>query len=212
MQNNRWKKTLLAVGIFAVAMAFLESAVVVYLRSLYYPEGFSFPLKVMPPNILVVEVIREAATIVMLAAIAWIAGHTFLGRFAFFSFAFGVWDIFYYVFLKLAINWPVTLTDWDILFLIPLPWIAPVLAPLLVSMCLIAASVVILRRESVGKPVRFSLFHWAFLALGGIIIIVSFLLDQNVATLQSNPGSYNWYLFAAGIILGLFTYVAALRR
>jgi hypothetical protein len=208
MENSHWKKTLLVVGVFAVAMAFLESSVVVYLRAIYYPEGFSFPLKIMPPNILVIEVTREAATIVMLLAVAWIAGRNFIGRFAFFAFAFGVWDIFYYVFLRLTLNWPVSLLELDILFLIPLPWIAPVLAPVIVSVCLMVASVILLQRETVKiYPV-----HWVFLILGGMIVIASFLSNPQGELHQWDLSSYNWYLFAAGMLLGLSTFVMMLKK
>ena len=30
--------------IFAIAMAYVESAIVIYLRILFYPEGFGFPI------------------------------------------------------------------------------------------------------------------------------------------------------------------------
>ena len=120
------KKTLCVVTVFAVAMGFLEAAVVVYLRLHFYPNGFSFPLAVIPDNILLVEVVRELATIVMLAAIGWLAGQGFLLRFSFFSLAFGIWDISYYIFLKITLDWPASLLTDDILFLIPLPWVGPV--------------------------------------------------------------------------------------
>jgi hypothetical protein len=212
MERSHWKRTLLVVGLFAVAMAFLESAVVVYLRSLYYPEGFSFPLKIMPANILMVEVIREAATIVMLAAVAWIAGGSVLGRFAFFAFAFSVWDIFYYVFLRLILNWPTSLLDWDILFLIPLPWIAPVLAPVIVSACLIIASTIVLKRESAGMPVKFSVVQWLFLILGGMVVISSFMVNTQGTAQQSSFPPFNWYLFATGMFLALSMFASSLRK
>ena len=41
-----------ALLLYAVAMGYLEAAVVVYLRAIYYPEGFSFPLKPMDAGIL----------------------------------------------------------------------------------------------------------------------------------------------------------------
>jgi len=138
-----YNKRFVAVTIFAIAMAFLEAAVVEYLRQLYYPEGFSFPLKMIPMNIYFVELGREAATIIMLAAIGYLAGKNFLTRFSAFIIAFGVWDIFYYVFLKLILNWPSSLFDWDILFLIPLPWIGPVLAPVIISVLLIFAGYIV---------------------------------------------------------------------
>ncbi len=106
-------------------MAYLESAIVVYLRLLYYPEGFIFPIKIIPNEIFLIELGRELATIFMLASISFLIGARFVDRFSYFLFAFGVWDIFYYVWLKLFINWPDSLLTDDLLFLIPVPWISP---------------------------------------------------------------------------------------
>ena len=125
------------ISVFAVAFAAVESAVVVYLRALYYPEGFSLPLKIFGRNHLWVELARELATMVMLASVAVLTGSNRWQRFAYFLISFGVWDIFYYVWLKVMINWPSSIFDWDILFLLPVPWIGPVIAPVLVSFFMI---------------------------------------------------------------------------
>ena len=93
--------------LFAAAMGILEAIVVVYLRRIYYPDGFGFPLAVMDAEILRVELIREAMTLVMLAALAWLAAGRAWSRLMAFVIAFGVWDILYYVGLKLFLDWPV---------------------------------------------------------------------------------------------------------
>ncbi|HEX7411836.1 MAG TPA: hypothetical protein VF298_06815, partial [Bacteroidales bacterium] len=103
--------------LFALAMGYLESAVVVYIRALYYPEGFAFPLKEMAENLAITELFREAATLVMLLAIGFLATTERLHRFAWFLIVFGIWDIAYYFFLKLLIGWPESLLTYDILFL-----------------------------------------------------------------------------------------------
>ena len=138
-------RLLLWCTIFATAFGVVEGAVVVYLRELYYPEGFAFPLKEMAPRILAIEIVREAATLVLLLGVAILAQRRPVRRFAVFAFCFGVWDITYYLALKALLGWPPGLLTWDILFLIPLPWTGPVLAPVLVSLALIAAGVAILR-------------------------------------------------------------------
>ena len=106
--------------LYAIAMALLETAVVVYLRELYYKDGFAFPLRNLPATIAITELLREAATVVMLVAIGFLCGKNKLQRFAYFCLAFAVWDIFYYVFLYVLLSWPQSLFTWDILFLIPL--------------------------------------------------------------------------------------------
>ncbi|UCD35891.1 MAG: hypothetical protein JSU90_03395, partial [Nitrospiraceae bacterium] len=106
--------------LFSIAMAFVESAVVVYLRAIFYPEGFSFPLSIGTDEKILVEVVREVATIVMLLSIAGLAAHRLWERFACFMICFGIWDVFYYVWLKVLLDWPSSLFEWDVLFLIPL--------------------------------------------------------------------------------------------
>jgi hypothetical protein len=205
------KKSLGVIGLFAVAMGFLETAVVVYLRLHFYPHGFAFPLADIPKGILVVEVIREVATIVMLGAVGWIAGRNPLCRFAYFSIAFGLWDIFYYVFLKLTLDWPTSLFTDDILFLIPLPWVSPVLAPVLVSLCLITAGIAVVHRDSVGTPVTIAPLRWAIISLGGLLILASFLTDSVAAMHQQSLEPFNWFLFAAGLLVGTSSFAIALK-
>jgi hypothetical protein len=210
--DNHMKKTLAAVTAFSIAFGFVEAAVVFYIRLLYYPGGFSFPLVYMPPHVGLVEVAREASTIVMLAAAGWISGRRPLERFAFFAFAFGVWDIFYYVFLKVMLDWPASLMTWDVLFLIPVPWLSPVLAPVIVSLCLVGGSIIMLHRESGGCPVQFSRWQWLVLGVGGLLIITSFLVDSTFMVTRQVPETFNWMLFCTGVIIGIAGVVWALRN
>ncbi|MEK6792710.1 MAG: hypothetical protein AABX95_02740 [Nanoarchaeota archaeon] len=119
MKKESWKKFWI-VTIFSIAMGFLESTIVIYLRKIYYPDGFDFPLKgFIDPNILSIEWIREFFTIVMLITIGLLAGKTLYEKFAYFILSFAIWDIFYYVFLKAFLDWPQSWITWDLLFLIP---------------------------------------------------------------------------------------------
>lgn len=137
---------------FAVAMAYVEAAVVAYLRLLYYPDGFSIEgaasLLCVPPAVLAIEIGREAATIVMLVAVAFLsAGRNWWVRLAHFLWTFALWDIFYYVWLYVLLRWPPGLTTTDVLFLIPRPWIAPVLVPVVISLLMIGSALAILGRR-----------------------------------------------------------------
>lgn len=139
--------------LFAAAMGYIEAAVVVYLRALYYPDGFVVPMQVgfpfirftripqfeqrIPSRMLRVEIGREAATIVMLVSLAVLVGDTAVQKLAVFLLAFGVWDIFYYVFLKVLLGWPKSLLTLDVLFLIPVPWVGPVWLPVGISVVMI---------------------------------------------------------------------------
>ncbi len=137
---------------FAVAMAYVEAAVVVYLRLLYYPDGFCIEgaasLQCVPPSALAIEIGREAATIVMLVAVAFLsAGKNWWVRLAHFMWAFALWDIFYYIWLYVLLRWPPGPMTVDVLFLIPRPWIAPVLMPVVISLLMIGSALAILRRR-----------------------------------------------------------------
>src|SRR4030065_1101828 len=155
--TNKIKTKVFFLIIFGIAMGFLEAAVVVYLRQIYYPEGFAFPLKAMALGELSIEYLREISTIVMLFSIGIIAGRYFYDRFAYFLFCFGIWDIFYYVWLKILLNWPSSLLTWDILFLIPVVWAGPVLAPIICATTMIIFSGFILYYHDQGYPVRINL-------------------------------------------------------
>lgn len=155
------------VAIFSIAFAFVEASVVVYLRHLLGASfsdlgkgevllllpGITFlqpqtALKVIQDSALLnVEIVRESATLVMLGTVAWLAAEDLKRILAFFFLAFGIWDFFYYVFLKLTINWPVSLADPDVFFLLPVPWAGPVFVPLVISSILVTGSLYYLLRS-----------------------------------------------------------------
>lgn len=130
-------KRILLLLAYSIAMAFVESAVVVYLRALYYPEGFTGELKYFQKSHYITEIVREVATIIMLVSVSLLSFKEWRKRFGCFLFIFGTWDIFYYVFLYFILRWPPSLGSMDVLFLIPIPWIAPVFVPLIISLGMI---------------------------------------------------------------------------
>jgi len=183
------------VVIYAAAMGILEAAVVVYLRRIYYPAGFGFPLSPMEGSILRVEVIREAMTIVMLVCVALIAAERPWGRSMAFLIAFGTWDVLYYAGLKVFIGWPASIFASDILFLIPRPWVGPVVAPVLVSILWIAAGLRLHRTEVRIRPIDLA---GAFAAAG--LVLFSFLIP--VGRQGADP-RFPWPIFGLGYLIGL---------
>jgi hypothetical protein len=196
------------VAAFALAFAFVEAAVVVYLRAIYYPGGFAMPLAAMGGDHLAVEVGREIATMVMLLAVAWIGGRQAWERFGLFCVAFGVWDVFYYAWLKVLLNWPAGLLDWDVLFLIPLPWIGPVIAPLLVSCAMISCGAAIALRVRRGFPFQPPLSSWIAALAGCAILLYSFMHDTDATLRQRFPAPYRLDL----LLIALFLFAAAFTR
>jgi len=205
------ERKLTEVVVFAIAFAFVESAVVTYLRAIYYPQGFSFPLRVLGTSHMFVELTREFATIVMLVMVGSLPGNTRWQRFSYFLIAFGVWDIFYYVWLKVILNWPATLFDWDILFLIPLPWIGPVIAPILISVIMIAVGILIIRKEDHDSRFHPPLSAWLISVLASFIVLFTFMRDTD-ATLHSQvPQPFLYGLFVPAISLYIIAMVIAFK-
>jgi hypothetical protein len=198
--------------VFSVAMAYMEAAIVFYLRQLYYPDGFVFPLAVVEGKILLIEIGRELCTLVFLAAIGWFAGRRLAERFAMFCLAFALWDIFYYVWLKVMLGWPESFFTWDILFLIPLPWIGPVLSPVLVSLSLIAGSVAIMLRLSEGGMFRPNVREWIIAVGGAWLILLSYMLDTDATMGGQMPSPYRWELLIAGIAAGFYALMRSMFR
>ena len=212
---NKVSQILLWTGIFAAAMAFLESAVVVYLRALYYPEGFVFPLKMMDQHILVTEIIREVATMVMLFTVAGIAAKNRISRFAVFIYSFAIWDIFYYIYLIFLLGWPPSLLTWDLLFLIPVTWAGPVLAPVINSLTMILLALVILYYRSKDETFRISFYEWLLLITGSLIVIIaytrpymSYMLDRySISEMVHFRGNTKLIEYASGFIPVTFSWI-----
>jgi len=218
------RRIVAALFLFGISFGYVEAAVVVYLRAIYdpvrarlHPErgpNDLFPL-ITPeqlaaagpenPRRLAIEIGREAATMLMLGAVALAAARNLQEWMAAFVIVFGVWDIAFYAFLKLMIHWPETLGTWDILFLIPLPWVGPVWAPVLVALSMIVCGLISLR----AGGIRGRLPHWAGVLAGAAVIIMAFVWDFRNTTAGGIPNPFNWPLFLLGEAIGLSAFLAA---
>jgi len=147
--NINYKKNLFWIFLFSVAFGFIEATVVIYLRQIYYPEGFSFPIKIISDKTIFTEYLRELATLILIFSASYVAGKTKMEKFGYFMYIFGIWDIFYYVFLYLWLKWPQNLLTWDVLFLIPCPWVSPVIVPIFISVVMITTGFLLLRHGNI---------------------------------------------------------------
>lgn len=222
-------KILAWVALFAIAMGYLESAVVIYIRELYYPDGFAFPLKVMDNRMLLTEFFREVATLVMLIGIGVVAGRSGIERFGLFIYAFGWWDIFYYVFLKILIDWPESMLTWDVLFFIPTTWVGPVIAPCLNALTMILLGGLISHFQGRTQKARLNTREWTLLIAGSVVLLVGYMQDYSrymmkrysfselylslpdqskmEYAVQYVPEKFNWALYLAGQILLIFAVI-----
>jgi hypothetical protein len=123
---------------------------------------------------------REVATLVMLLGVALLAGAERWDRILVFCVGFGVWDLAYYMWLWVFLRWPPSPVTWDVLFLIPVPWIGPVIAPVVVSMALVAGALLLSRKRAGGEPIGFPLPLRMLALAGGALVLSSFMLDFQV--------------------------------
>jgi hypothetical protein len=201
-ERTRWA----IVVAFAIAMAWVEAASVFYIRALvdriepYQPH----PLP-MNEALGYVELWREAATLVMFGTLGVLAGRTWRRRAGYAAIAFGAWDIFYYVFLRLISGWPRTLLDWDILFLLPLPWWGPVLAPVSIAVVMIVWGTLVTQSADAAADSRWA---WALGWTGIVLALGVFMIDAwralphgREAVLQVLPTTFNWPLFWVALLL-----------
>ncbi len=210
----RFRNAAIAVVVFATAMSYLESAVVVYLqRAIGIDPDHLFPLQdgELVGNLAAIEVGREFATLVMLGAVGWMAGRRWVDRLAWTSVAFGLWDIGYYFWLWLFVGWPHSPATWDVLFLIPVPWAGPVWAPIAVSAALIGFGLEAVRRTDAGLLPRVSLLRGAGAIAGGLIVIASFAANAPALLAGGMPGWFPWPVFVVGMVVAGWAAAASLR-
>lgn len=207
IQSNtvRW----LTVTAYAIAMAWVESAVVFYLRTMIHRIE---PYQANPLPVIggfgPVEIVREAATMIMLLTVGLLAGTTWRSRIGYTAIAFGFWDIFYYLFLKIMCGWPHSLLDWDILFLFPLPWWGPVLAPALIALLMIVWGTFASQDQQRPTSSMSVITAWAIASVGMALALVMFMMDSlkvadrgGSAIRNVLPEYFNWPLFSVALVL-----------
>ena len=203
--RNRW----IIVAAFAIAMAWVESAVVFYIRTHvdriepYQPNPLPLIGRLGP-----VELVRELATMIMLLTVGILAGKTWRARWGYVAIAFGIWDIFYYVFLKVMCDWPRSLLDWDILFLIPLPWWGPVLSPMLIALLMVLWGTLVSQFERTYPPPLSNWRVWPLTFTGVLLALFVFMTDalgvagESVDVIRNVlPTTFNWSLFIIALAL-----------
>src|SRR3954471_19113431 len=201
-ERTRWA----LVMAFAIAMAWLEAASVFYIRALV-DRIEPYQANPLPMNGVLgnVELCREAATLVMIATLGVLAGRTWRRRAGYAALAFGAWDILYYVFLRHMSGWPRTLLDWDILFLLPLPWWGPVLAPVSIALVMILWGTLATQSGDRATDTRWaSALGWIGIALALAVFMIDAwraLPGGRDAVLRVLPTAFNWPVFWTAVLL-----------
>ncbi|MFQ5581855.1 MAG: hypothetical protein ACE5F3_04405 [Mariprofundaceae bacterium] len=202
------KRILVWLSVFAVAMAYFEAAIVVYLRELYYSADVLklFPLKMLSSEHLMIEIGREICTVVMLICIAMLVTQRFTRRFAAFCFLMGAWDIFYYVWLKTLIDWPLEWLEWDVLFLIPWAWLGPWICPAVIAFLFIVWGGRVLNSQtefSFSRRQATAFLTGGALSLAALLWPAADVLFGSAAVGLTGfvPQQFDWWLYLPGLLL-----------
>ena len=149
---------------------------------------------------------------VLISSAAWLFADSLRRRFAYFLIIFAVWDIFYYVWLKLLLGWPDSIMDWDILFLIPLVWASPVIAPMIISGLLLIFAAIILYCDCRSNPVKADLFDWAGFIAAAVIVVISFGIAGAHVREPDYQSYFSWLVFAVGAIAAVLIFIKCLKK
>jgi hypothetical protein len=211
---------------FSIAFACVESAVVVYLREIYFDGSFYFPIVVqwedgkrVVDTLMRIELGREIATIIMLVTVGCIIGKNAIQKFCFFMIAFGIWDIFYYFWLWIMVGWPESLMTWDLLFFIPLPWVGPVITPLLIAITMVVAGFLIIYYDENGCVFHWRWYDWVIELGCGFLMIVAFCWDwKNIMRVPDGvlysgiPNPFAWWLYLPAYIFSVVYFIVRLKQ
>ncbi len=202
------RRTLLVVLAFAVGMAWVEAASVYYIRALV-DRIVPYQANPLPIHGVLgrVELVREAATLVRLLTLGMLAARTWPRRLGYTAIAFGVWDILYYVFLRLMTGWPTSVFDWDILFLLPLPWWGPVLAPVCIAVLMIVWGSFVTQSPRQGPASPLTIALWGLSGIGIVLALSLFMADSlralhlGLDMRQVLPTRFPWPAFCMALAL-----------
>ena len=214
------RRAILNLIIFGIVFGQVEAAVVVYLRTLAAPIRISLGLPSGEPlplfdrsqlgslqHLVRIEQAREAATLVMLALVAYAVSKNIQSWLAAFSIAFGVWDLAFYFWLKVMVGWPASLATWDVLLLLPIPWAAPVAAPAIVALSLAVGGCFVFARPPDNVP----RIAWILLLAGATVLLLSFMWDWRHWIQGGAPRGFPWGIFGLGELLGIAGFVLGVR-
>ncbi len=208
------RSSFVALCVFGVAFGFIEAATVVYLVATApgaVRSGFGlFPVNVLAPRLISIELVREACTLIMLAAVGWSAGRRWRDRIGAFLLTFGVWDLVYYAALRAMLGWPDSFATWDVLFLIPAPWIAPVWVPSVVAAIFVAVGTYLF--WTAERERQYFARDFVLLCVSAAVVVIACLVESNAAQTADQPLHFPLWLYWPGVFVGVGAFWHAERR
>jgi hypothetical protein len=219
MANEERRAAYVSLWVLALAFGWIEASVVVYLREIYvreaslhassYLPNLQVSLVSLPSPLVALEMAREACTLVLLGAVGWLASRRPAARFGAFLVSFGIWDVTYYAVLRLVSGWPDSISTWDILFLIPSPWVAPVWAPVTVATLLVLAGSYLFWTADYERRYRWTDVG-VLLASAGLTV-AAFLVGSSAVIDHRVPAHFPIWLFWSGVAVGTAWFVGVER-
>ena len=196
-------KLFLILTLFGIGFGYIEGTVAHYLRIHYYPEGVDFTLKVIDNSTIIIEMVREFATLLVLFTFSYLSSNIIFIKLSNFIYIFSIWDIVYYFTLYFIEKWPDSILAWDVLFLIPVTWFSPVISPIIISILGIIGVLSVHYIYKKNNEIKISV---SFILMILISLVLWFISFVNYNSFEKFPEKYNWFLFIAGIIICLINY------
>jgi hypothetical protein len=220
MTKRERRAAFMSLFLLALAFGWIEASVVVYLREIAireralqttsYLPNLQVSLISLPATVVGLEMARETCTLVLLAAVAWLAGRRLSDRIGAFLLAFGIWDLTYYAALRLVSGWPESSRTWDILFLIPSPWVAPVWAPVTIATLFSVVGTYLF--WTADRPRRYRWPDVSILLVAVSLTVGAFLAGSNAVIDHRLPERFPVWVFWSGVIVGILWFARVERR
>jgi hypothetical protein len=135
-------------------------------------------------------------------------GQNALQKFCFFMIAFGIWDLFYYVWLWVMASWPENLMTWDFLF-----------SSLLVASAMAGVGSSFIYCEGKSHVIHWRWYDWLVESTCGFLLMVAFCFDwKNIlrvpdgAARSGIPNPFAWWLFLPVLLFAILYAVVRLRQ
>lgn len=220
MANDERRAAYASLWVSALALGWIEASAVLYLREIYAGEiavhatshlpNLQVPLASLPDPLVRLELVREACTLALLGAVAWLAGRQAAARLGAFLASFGIADLTYHAVLRLASGWPGAIGTWDVLFLVPSPWAAPVWAHVTVATLLFLAGSYLF--WTADRPRHYRWMDAGILAASAGLTTAAFLAGWAAAADGEAAGHVPLWLFWSGVALGTAWFMRVERR
>jgi hypothetical protein len=123
------------------------------------------------------------------------------------------------VFLRINVAWPNSIWDWDVLFLLPLPWWGPVIAPAGIAVMMIIGGSLATQFNRPERTVWPGRRAWHFCLAGATLALLVFMSDAlrsydvGIAAIRETlPTWFNWPVFSIALAMMAAPLIEMIRQ